>query len=298
MMLTWILKELRRRRLGDRFRRLPPDDLDAALLRTRVPTEFPRKTRVVDPISLWKANELQALVFAYIPALWKALRDKDKGIRRLWLHLGFLSRVLLSDDADFERLLDTGRIPGIMEDWIKHYESLFGQENCVYNIHIFSHAIEFRRRHSLAAVSCFKYEDYYSHVKKQFAPGTMSQPKQILEKTYMKAVLGEHRCQRPVCYSKSGTSTKVDDSLVYINDSFYRITHREEGGNCTVHSLVVCKPRATGWDNLPWDLAGVVKLCREAKEDRQVLHESLFQGKLVLCEGHLSKIPLTVLATQ
>ena len=67
----------------------------------------------------------------------------------------------------------------LMSQWEKNYEELFGTEEMVYNVHLWSHAEIFRRQGALPLRSAFPFEGLYSDFKKKYADGTFNQPKQV-----------------------------------------------------------------------------------------------------------------------
>ena len=74
----------------------------------------------------------------------------------------------------------------LLSQWEKAYEELFGTQEMVYNVHLWTHAETFRKQGALPLRSAFPYEGLYSDFKKKYADGTFNKPKQVRPDTWSK----------------------------------------------------------------------------------------------------------------
>ena len=97
---------------------------------------------------------------------------------------GFLIRAYILPDEEYNclktNLMGSNTSLGeLMLQWEKAYEELFGTEEMVYNVHVWTHAETIRKQGALPLRSAFPFEGLYSDFKKQYADGTFNKPKQV-----------------------------------------------------------------------------------------------------------------------
>ena len=97
---------------------------------------------------------------------------------------GFLIRAYILPDEEYNclktNLMGSNTSLGeLMLQWEKAYEELFGTEEMVYNVHLWTHAEIIRKQGALPLRSAFPFEGLYSDFKKKYADGTFNKPKQV-----------------------------------------------------------------------------------------------------------------------
>ena len=78
-----------------------------------------------------------------------------------------------------------------------------------------THLQKIRGNQPLTDTSAFKYENFYSEIRKSFAAGTQSTLKQIFQRTLLKRALSFHSCVAPIFYSQK-TSRMEANNIVYL----------------------------------------------------------------------------------
>jgi hypothetical protein len=236
-------------------KRLDINPLSYLLLQTRVPSEFPRRTREFD--KHWKASEFRGLLVGMFPMLISCI-DVDRPQRTIWLLMAFLVRACIVSDAEYAALR-----PEDLAIWhrtlYRRYQSAFGEYNCTYNFHVMSHLQEMRRQGRLQNASAFPFEASYAIIKNSYHPGTTSHGKQAIQRVMAKYCGADHRCERPLHLEAHRTSKK-DDSIVYIaGNRFFRLHHAGSPDNPDLlkgRAIPTCIYSPAPY-HLPWSKVGV-----------------------------------------
>ena len=96
-------------------------------------------------------------------------------------------RACVLPNIEYEQITD---LSSICEKFYVLYEQLFGNKNCSYSVHIVSsHLQKIRGHNPLTETSAFKYENFYSEIRRSYVPGTKANLKQIFQRTILKRKL-------------------------------------------------------------------------------------------------------------
>ena len=141
------------------------------ICQVRVPREFSRRGRHLD-LSVMKAQEMRNIVLFFFPLIVQCIDDNYAPEQSLWLLLGYMIRACIIPNNEFENV-SKDEIKHCCNLFYKTYETVHGQKQCSYSIHVVcSHLLQIRGKHPLTTTSAFKFESYYSEMKQCFQPGT------------------------------------------------------------------------------------------------------------------------------
>ena len=262
--------------------------------KTKVFYEFSRRARDLD-FAVFKAEEFRNMVLFFFPHVLECLEPNAKE-RELWLYLAFMIRACVLPDNEYFNVNST-QISNACKSFYKLYQSLFGECNCTYSIHVLCcHLLQIRQLGPLTETSAFKFESFYGEIRNSFTPGTPSTLKQIFEAVLLKRALSPHYCEKSTQISNYDTSLQCN-SLVYtyINDNveMYQVVDMKD-------DLVLCHPQGkfqcqfnTPLD-LSWSSVGVFKK-GPASKDIQRIPQNLIAGKVIKVGSHLITCPDNVL---
>ena len=177
------------------------------------------------------------------------------------------------------------------------YEQLFGEKNCSYSVHIIaSHLQAIRGSNPLTETSAFKYENFYSEVRRSYAAGTQATIKQIFQRTLLKRSLSFHSCVLPIFYNNKDTKMECNTLIyIYCNNTYnmYKIH--------TVHeNLLLCNKQGyfpTHFRETPdiqWNSVGVFKE-GGISEETEIVYSSQVHGKIVQICNLLITVPINIL---
>ena len=228
----------------------------------KVPREFPRRCRNLDP-AVYKAQEYRNVILFLFPLVILNIPTEYKKERQLWLALVFMIRSCVIPNEEFD-LVCKDSILRACELFYNLYFELFGQKNCTYSLHVVgSHLLKMRGDVPLTERSAFAFESFYSEMKNLFKPGTNSTLKQILRNTLMKRKLGFHKCEKTIFYSpENNKETLENNSLIYTFKenvyNFFVITEIQENEFiCKRHGKFEFKSELL--PNLDWKTIGVFR---------------------------------------
>lgn len=130
-------------------------------MKNQIPCEFVRKPRSIYELSRWKATEYRLFLLYVGPISIHSLASNK--IYQHFLYLNIAMTIFLSPNynnlAHFAKLL--------MHDFVKEFGSLYGEHFISHNIHSLIHLHEdYENFGCLDTVSCFKFENYMSELKK------------------------------------------------------------------------------------------------------------------------------------
>ncbi len=279
-----------------RIRRECINRMNDFLRRSKIPTEFGRRTREIDCPN-FKSSEWRYLTMFAFP--WLAAsdlsREIDVRLRRVLLLYSFLLRALNVADEDFYRLRDQVNIEDLFRQLQTTYEDVLGPYECTFNEHtVFRHALETRETHGrLLEYSTWKLEATFARLKRCFVPGTRNEAKQMFNSFYADDNFF-HVCpgQRTIKY-RSHSTEKNDDSLVRVEGGdLYRIVGLEDddrdgyGGDLFRCRRISVRPLETGEIiDLPWAAVGVWREDEgEADQEERNFTRKQMIGKLVKVE--------------
>ena len=225
----------------------------------QVPREFSRRVRNLD-LSVIKAQEYRNIVICFFPVVVQCIETQAKE-RRLWLLLAFMIRSCVVPNSEFSSISPID-LKDICEKFYVLFEQLFGSKNCSYSVHIIaSHLQQIRGNQPFTENSAYKYENFYSEIRRSFAAGTQSTLKQIFQRTLLKRSLSFHSCVLPIYYSYKNTRMESNNIVyIYENDSYsmYKIhTVHENTLLCNAQGYFPTNFRET--PEINWVSVGVFK---------------------------------------
>ena len=214
-MIEFTYKVGQKRTRITKRKRTDPKMFNDLIISVQVPDDFPRRVRNLDPSCL-KAAEYRNLLLFFFPIIIENIPKKYKKERQLWLTLVFMIRSCIVPNEEFENV-NRETIFHACELFYNLFHELFGQKNCTYSIHVVSsHLLKMRGDVPLTERSAFKFEAFYSEMKRLFKPGTNSPLKQILRNTIMKRSTEYHTCEKSIKYSPvKNKQTMENNSLIY-----------------------------------------------------------------------------------
>jgi len=145
--------------------RLPGRSINAlstALLAIQscIPSDFVRKTRLVQEVSRWKATELRLFILYVGPIVLKDLISSDAYTNFMSLHVAML--ILLS--PNHQNFLNYAR--ELLEYFVKTFEQIYGSKHCSYNVHALLHICDdYDYYGPLDECSAFVFENYMKTLK-------------------------------------------------------------------------------------------------------------------------------------
>lgn len=200
-------------------------------------------------------------------------------------------------DSAFEHINAT-ELQKVTADFMKQFESYFGDNHAFYNLHLMGHLHQLRERKGcLTEYSTLPFESSYAVIKAGQKPGTLSLGKQSLQ-TVMAQYYSPrrpHQCTVPLKIA-TRTTSRNDDSLLAISvDRFIKCT----GIYGDVIEGVVLKTEQFGIpltsDPDDWKKIGVLLYKGLTQETITVRRSDIF-GKAVICDGVICSLPINVLA--
>ena len=263
-----------------------------------VPRESSRRIRNLDT-SVFKAQEYRNILLFYFPIILQNIDAKYKKERQLWLALVFMITSCVIPNEEFENVKKE-LIVKACELFYNLYYELFGQENCIYSVHVLpSHLLKIRGNSPLTERSAFKFESFHAEMKNLFHSGTRSPIKQILRNTMMKRQLEYHCCQKSIKYTTQ-KNNKENISLVYLYTNneyqFYEI-QKIEGDIFTCKRQGKFNYKSTLLPNYDWKSIGIFKQGPIGVETYQI-NKNEIKGKVLSVLNVLVTCPTNVLTEQ
>ena len=147
----------------------------------------------------------------------------------------------------------------MIERFQRRYEGKKGEEDSHYNMHIWNHVYESRKKTGpLWDSSTERFEDLYGEARKMYQKGTMSTGKQVLTNMLYNDNV-RHRCRgKGRLLFRPDTTAKCDDTVLWLRNHFYKVDTMEDSRYAIARRMIK-KPFSTadvGLD-LPWHKAGV-----------------------------------------
>jgi len=130
-------------------------------LKKYIPSDFSRKPRSLDELCRWKATELRQFLLYTGPVVLYSLVSKK--IYCNFLNLNVAMTIFLS--PNFNHLAPYAQ--ALMVNFVKEFGNLYGNHFISNNVHSLIHLYDdYKKYGSLDQVSCFKFENYMSKLKK------------------------------------------------------------------------------------------------------------------------------------
>lgn len=131
------------------------------LLKNNIPRDFSRNPRGLDELARWKATEFrQFLIYTGIIVLHSII-PKNVYVNFIYLHVAMT--ILLS--PNYNNLSNFAKSLSI--DFVNEFGSLYGNHFISHNVHGLIHSYDdYEKFGCLDEISCFKFENYMSKLKK------------------------------------------------------------------------------------------------------------------------------------
>ncbi|XP_018645035.1 hypothetical protein Smp_026860 [Schistosoma mansoni] len=123
------------------------------------PSDFQRKCRIFDFVSVWKASECPVILQSTLP------KPMYLNFKRLALYIYLLAHPQLHN-----RVVESNRMD--LRNFLRYYEWCYGCENLVYNVHLPQHLPDDVLAYGLLdSYSAFPFESYMRQTKKSVHSG-------------------------------------------------------------------------------------------------------------------------------
>lgn len=271
-------------------------EFDDVWINMKIPSEFNRRPRPLQiALKHYKSGEYLSMIVCGFLIFGRALvGDYNVKLRKIWYFFTYIVRACLFDDKTYQDICQKVDLSAMMQTFYYMFHIVFGSENCSFNVHLFSHLRETRRRYRLSAVSAEPFESFYSYIKKVIVNNTRSFSKQIMQKSYI-ASLRRHECEKSVYISNNKKRANTQDNLVYTSDrSFYKIVEANGDGMFNARRILTSKFMNKDVSHLNYSLVGVEKL-KKYEEFDCIISEKSIIAKAVLDEKILIAVPLDAL---
>ena len=145
-----------------------PDLFNKLMLSTKVFKECSRRARKLD-LAVFKGQEYRNIILLFFPLIIECIEPEAKEIT-LWLTLVYMIRATVIPTKEFESI-NLQVVRECCARFYQMYEELFGEINCMYNLHVLcSHLLEIRTHGPLTETSAFKFESFYGELRRSFVP--------------------------------------------------------------------------------------------------------------------------------
>ena len=281
-----------------------PKELNESFLDLRLPSEFERRPRNFSYSSFYKAKEWRHIGVFLFPLLVNAIKTERRADQRHLINeMAYLLRVYaVIDDKDFDQITPEER-EYLMKNFMTLYQRVLGIKNMVYNTHVLTHLEMVRILFDIAIYNGYRFETYYSQMVRSYHYTAGSKGKSIFQKLNLKTFVA-HQCKIEMQFSDV-ESDKIDDTLIYIEDKFFKILAIE-------NEFLICYEIETiphiDYDRNDferhWAKVGVWKfsLALQApylftlKQDHQhVIRKDQVEGKAICVLNYIMKIPKKIL---
>ena len=188
--------------------------LNAKLLRLRLPYEFSRQPRSIFELDRWKATELRSSLLYTGYIFLKGILSPN--MYELYLRLTVAMNILHTADSGHRNLLLNYARQQILE-FIRDAEHLLGPDFIVYNVHCMSHISDDVEQFqcSLNDISAFPYENHLQLIKKMVR-GPKNPLAQVCAR--LEERLHQQSC-RPQKNLEPYVSTREKDSMFFFKES-------------------------------------------------------------------------------
>ena len=177
------------------------------------------------------------------------------------------------------------------------YEQLFGPRNCTYTVHVVcSHILQIRGDTPLTDTSAFKFENFYSELRRSFVPGTISPLKQIINKVLLKHSISSHKCQSDIYLSSHETQLETNNLIYTFQSGTYNIYQilRVKGNTLHCQTITYEDIQYPETPSLTWSKVGVFKKKRTIAKI-VTINSNTVSRKVINVHGLLITCPINVL---
>lgn len=275
------------------IRRQKVTQLSEKLLTVKNPSEFSRRTRIID-FANFKAQEWRNLILFYFPLVISSIQER-KNEKQLWLLLAFIVRAYTLPEEHYEDILLKVNLKNLQKIFYQKFESHFGKEHCLYNVHIFYHLDLLRKLGPITRTSAFSFEGYFSLLKNDYQVGTQSIGKQAMNNSYSR-ILSGHTCEKKLKFCFKATK-KCDDTIVYFeNGGFFKlISCSKTVGFFVCQKIILENAKDIFEENeLPFSCVGVY-IFKGEEQQHVELAEAKIAGKGIIVGSFLIAVSKNVL---
>ena len=267
---------------------------DLLMLQTKVTREFSRRARKLD-FSVFKGQEYRNLILFFFVLVIECIEEGAKE-RNLWLYLAYMMRSSVIPSEEFNNV-NISDVNDCCKKFYRLFEQLFGEINCVYNLHVFcSHLMEIRTHGPLTDTSAFKFELFYGEMCQSFVPSTISPLKQIMKNIMLKRTLRKHSCSKKIFISNYETSLE-SNNLVYCYKNADYFIYKVSDVNDDVLTCQKVGKYPVNFNetpNLNWAKVGIFKKGGTCSENVDI-HASNISGKVLTVGKFIITCPNNVL---
>ena len=181
-----------------------------------------------------------------------------------------------------------------MQRFLQLYTNTFGEGSITFNLHCFSHCVEYREKHGpMWQYSTGKFESMYSKLKKCYEGNCRNVPKQI-HMAFPATQITTHHCKRQETLTLAQTATtRTNDTVIFHKEKFWTIVHKTK-----THVIVQrLNTRPLNTDRvvpLPWQFVEVHKVVKlvgnKERNKRYKIPISNVKAKGVLCSNIVSSM--------
>ena len=271
-----------------------PDTFDKLMLQTKVAKEFPRRARKLD-LSVFKGQEFRNLSIFYFVLIIDCIENGEKE-RNLWLYMAYMVRSCVIPTEEFNEVLISD-VNDCCYKFYKTFQDLFGEQNCVYNLHVFcGHLMEIRTHGPLTETSAFKFESFYGEMRRSFVPSTISPLKQIMKKVFLKRALRHHSCESKIFISNYETALESNNVIYCFKNKKHQIYEVSEVHDdfVTCHKIGQYPASFQETPNLNWASVGVFRKGGTSAECQKIKTNDI-HGKALTVGKYIITCPNNVL---
>uniref|UniRef100_A0A3Q0KTE6 DNA-directed RNA polymerase n=1 Tax=Schistosoma mansoni TaxID=6183 RepID=A0A3Q0KTE6_SCHMA len=267
------------------------------------PSDFQRKCRTLDYVSVWKASECRLFLLYSGPVILRNILPEP-------LYLNFkrlaLSMYLLAHPQFYNRVIESVRMD--LRNFLRKYECCYGCENLVYDVHSPQHLPDDVRAHGpLDSYSEFPFESYMRQIKKS-VHGGYSVAKQAAQRyaeqmsfcdrlqvdisTNDNPVIGKADSRKQVImFRNSQINSFKPDNVVVVNRKPGLITDIQDSGLLKFRPFT--DPQNYFEDPLPSTNKGIFKCSVVSSECSWVSNNDVdCKCMSINCVNHLVIVPL------
>ena len=217
------------------------------------------------------------------------------------MFLWIVRAVATSDDDEFKSILRYIDMPNFIKEFQLLWEKVYSIETCSYNVHFLGHILHQRIQGPMTATSAFPFEGLFSVMLRSLVPGTRSTTKQAHVGAYAnyKAGRNGHACKKRIKYAPVTRNCSDDDSLIYTETGFWKITSIPEPNVYECKRVrvmpweVACKHGVQG--KLKMSLVGAYQYAGTDENDTSIIQRCDIKGKLIHVSDYILKIPKDIL---
>ena len=137
----------------------------------------------------------------------------------------FLVKTYVMPKAEYERADSSIDLVDLAHYWQEVYQENFHPYFQTYNVHVFCHLKEIRKKGPLTLTSMFAPEGMFSDLLNGICVGTTNIGKQGILRVLMRYNAKHHRCFKRIVYSPYVPGQSKDDSIGYIYDKVEKKHH-------------------------------------------------------------------------